>query len=157
MCLFSNSIYICVLFCTISMLIFPISVIIKRSLPPRFSTSKSDKAKWHQGERISFYDRTRFVFLARHLLTSSALTLTNTLELHDFNVIHVFDPTWSPGWSNSNTISVTITNTTESISNNVISSHMPFYPGPAITAFCNLCKQDSRHDFQQYPEDKWHQ
>ena len=151
MCLFSNSIYTCVLFCTISMLIFPITVIIKRSLPPRFSTSKSDKAKWHQGERISFYDRTRFVFLVRHLLTSSALTLTNTLECDSCVWSHLVS--W---WSNSKTISVTITNITESISN-VILSCMPFYPGPAITAFCNLCKQDSRHDFQQYPEDKWHQ
>ena len=41
------------------------------------------------------------------------------------------------------TISVTKTNTTESISNNVIGSRMSFCLGPGITASSNLYKQDS--------------
>ena len=41
----------------------------------------------------------------------------NTLEWYDFNAIRVFDPTWSPGWSNPKTLGETKINTTESISN----------------------------------------
>ena len=41
----------------------------------------------------------------------------NTLEWYDFNAIHVFDPTWSPGWRDPKRISVTKTNLTENISN----------------------------------------
>ena len=155
MCLFCNSIYICVLFCTISMLIFSITIIIKRffnkyniNCHQDFQHPRVTKQSDIKGSAFLFMIAQGLFFLPDTCWPLQLwLWQTHSNYMTSMWFMCLIPPGLLAGATQKQSVSLWQIQLRAFQTSNVISSRMPFCLGPAITAFCNLCKHDSDTTF----------